>query len=95
LFHINKLNGIVHNICVIQDRFNRALTDHVHITTLPGVPTTPSESLLAEGLLAQIRILQPLQADLKINKTNLELLEKNSLSLAGSKYINSRYNNTN
>jgi len=49
LFHINKLNGIVHNICVIQDRFNRALTDHVHITTLPGVH--PNLFLLRDCLL--------------------------------------------
>ena len=38
---ISNLNGQVYDLAATQRRFNARLMSHTHITTAPGVPTTP------------------------------------------------------
>jgi hypothetical protein len=93
--HVAKLNGIVDGLLVEQDKLNKALKDHWHISTMPGMRTSPSPEVLLTASQTILRHLQKTKMSLRNNRTNLQNFEKNYLSEAGSGYINSRYNKVN
>ena len=74
---------------------NKALKDHWHISTMPGMRTSPSPEVLLTATQTILRHLQKTKMSLRNNRTNLQNFEKNYLSEGGAGYINSRYNKVN
>ena len=93
--HVDKLNGIVHNMLVIQMSFNRELTHHFHNSPFYGIPTSPSPSVVPSGMRTLSEHLTQVQTALMSHKANLVSFKANYLEQSGGNYINSRYNNVN
>jgi len=93
--HLDKLNGIVHNMLMIQMNFNRDLTHHFHNSPFFGAPTSPSPGVVPSGIRAVSSHLTQVQTSLMSHKANLVSFKANYLQQSGSNYINSRYNNVN
>ena len=93
--HVHKLNGIVEGLLMEQDKLNKALKDHWHISTLPGMRTSPSPEVILTASQTILRHLQKTKTSLRNHRTNLKNFEKNYLSDEGSGWINSRYNKVN
>ena len=102
--HVSKLNGIVDSLLMYQTAFNEALTHHTHIAPLKIIPspagvgfvweTAPSIPVVSKGIKTMIDHLSQTKRSLMIHKTNLASYKFKYFNPAGSKYINSRYNNT-
>lgn len=93
--HIDKLNGIVDNLLMIQMSFNEKLTSHFHISPFFGLPTAPSETVMVQGAKTMLDHSTQTKISLASHKANLVMVENNYLNVAGAGYINSRHNNTN
>lgn len=94
--HILKLNGIIENMLLIQNGFNKALTSHFHISPFFGLPTAPSETVVTQGVVTMKDHALQTQKDLITHKTNLVNFKKIYLEPLNDKtYINSKYNNVN
>lgn len=93
--HVSKLNGIVDGLLMEQDKLNKALKDHWHISTLPGMRTSPSPEVFLTATQTILRHFQKTKMSLRNNRTNLQNFEKNYLTEGGAGYINSRYNKVN
>ncbi len=93
--HVHKLNGIVEGLLMEQDKLNKALKDHWHISTLPGMRTSPSPEVILTASQTILRHFQKTKTSLRNHRTNLKNFEKNYLSDEGSGWINSRYNKVN
>ena len=93
--HVHKLNGIVEGLLTEQDKLNKALKDHWHITTYPGARTSPSPEVALTASKTILRHMQKTKVSLRNHRTNLKNFEKNYLSDEGSGWINSRYNKVN
>lgn len=93
--HVDKLNGIVDSLLMTQMTFNTALTHHFHFSPFFGLPTTPSPPVVAAGIKSMVDHLFQTKQSLVMHKVNLALFKTNYFSPAGSKFINSRFNNTN
>ena len=83
---ISNLNGQVYDLAATQRRFNARLMSHTHITTAPGVPTTPSLSVMASGFLTNVKI-GFVQSKLVAQKVGLATHTINYLRSFGSKWI--------
>lgn len=94
--YIGKLNGIVDLILLHQQKMNLALQFHTHISTLPGVPTTPPDPLF-QGIASTIQTASVLNGtlSLKLHRTAGVNIRLQHFSQAGTGYILSRQNNTN
>ena len=98
--HLDKLNGIVDSLLMYQIGLNETLTHHTHLA--PGKPwdgtgpweTFPSFPVVASGVQTMIDHLSQTKKSLATHKANLALFQFSYLNPAGSKYINSRFNNT-
>ena len=93
--HVHKLNGIVEGLLTEQDKLNKALKDHWHISTSPGMRTSPSPEVTLVASATINRHFQKTKTSLRNHRTNLKNFEKNYLSDEGSGWINSRYNKVN
>jgi len=103
--HLDKLNGIVDSLLMYQIGFNEALTHHTHLSPGKVIPlpppligaiweTFPSMPVVASGVKTMIDHLSQTKKSLATHKANLALFQFSYLNPAGSKYINSRFNNT-
>ncbi len=93
--HVAKLNGIVEGLLVEQDKLNKEIKDHWHISASPGVRSSTSPALKLTAPITIMRHLTKTKTSLRTHRTNLENFEKNYLSSDGRGYINSRYNKVN
>lgn len=101
--HLDKLNGIVDSLLMYQIGFNEALTHHTHLSPGKVIPippvgaiweTFPSMPVAMAGVKTMIDHLSQTKKSLATHKANLALFQFSYLNPAGSKYINSRFNNT-
>ena len=93
--HVHKLNGIVEGLLMEQDKMNKALTNHWHISTAPGKATSPSFAVMYAGIVCNLKHLIKTKFSFKKHRMNLESYTSNYLEQGGSKYINSRHNKVN
>ena len=93
--HVQKLNGILYGFMMIQNKFNKALTNHTHINNIAGKLTSTAPVASLVGKQTTVEISQTHIPSLKTNRTNIENFTKNYLSQGGSGYINSAYNKVN
>lgn len=93
--HIDKLIGIVDNFLMYQMKYNTALATHFHHSPFFGAPTSPSPPAMASGVQNVIDCLADTKRSLMTQRANLIMFKQTYFSVAGGKYINSRYNNTN
>lgn len=93
--HVQKLNGILYGFMMIQNKFNKALTNHTHINNIAGKLTSTAPVASLVGKQTTVEISQTHIPSLKTNRTNIENFTKNYLSQNGSGYINSAYNKVN
>ena len=94
--HVDKLNGIVDNMLMIQMQFNGVLTSHFHQSPLFGLPTSPSITALVSGVSTMVNHLVQTKMSLVMNKVNLQTYKANYITSGHSeKWICSRYNNVN
>lgn len=93
--HVAKLNGIVDGLLVAQDKLNKEVKDHWHISAAPGHRTSESPILKLVAPFTIMRHFTKTKTSLRTNRTNLENFQKNYLSQGGRGYINSRYNKVN
>ena len=93
--HIDKLNGIVDGFMMFQMKFNIAMAAHFHISPFAGAPTTPSPIAAAAGAICAAELVGATKTSLMTHRANLIMFKQTYLSVAGGKYINSRYNNVN
>ncbi|MHA2275315.1 MAG: hypothetical protein ACXAC2_06095 [Candidatus Kariarchaeaceae archaeon] len=99
---VDSLNGIVDSLLQYQSYFNEALTNHFHyapaeVYTFPGGvvwKSTPSPPVVAAGMKTMMDHLSQTKRSLMTHTANLAAFKLNYFSPMGSKYINSRYNNT-
>lgn len=95
VLQIDKLNGIVDGLLTIQTAFNAALTSHFHFSPFFGLPTSPSPTVAASGIVTLTNHLSQVKMSLLANKANLIFYKYKFLNPTGVGYINSRYNNVN
>lgn len=93
--HVAKLNGIVEGLLLEQDKLNKEVKDHWHVSAIPGFRTSTSPTLQLTAPITIFRHLSKTKTSLRTNRTNLENFQKNYLSSSGRGYINSRYNKVN
>jgi len=93
--HVTKLNGIVEGLLLEQDKLNKEIKEHWHVSAYPGFRTSRSPSLLATAQICVMRHFSKTKVSLRTHRTNLENFQKNYLSQGGKGYINSRYNKVN
>lgn len=93
--HVAKLNGIVEGLLMEQDKLNKEIKDHWHISTTAGLRTSTSPTLQLTAPITIARHFSKTKTSLRTNRTNLENLQQNYLLSSGRGYINSRYNKVN
>jgi len=93
--YMDNLSGIVDSLLTQQMKFNSELTHHYHVSPFYGKSTSPSLSVTSSGIQTNLKLLKDTKMSLVKFKTNLSMFRANYLLPSGSKYINSRYNNTN
>ena len=93
--HVQDLASIVDSLLMIQNSFNEALTNHVHISPFFGMPTTTSPTVQPAGIKCMMSHFSQTKASLVSSKKNLSNFKFKYLNSAGEGYINSRYNNVN
>lgn len=94
-FHVEKLNGIVDSLLMIQMDFNIALMDHWHPSPFFVEPTAPSIITQLQGQVCTKQMLTQVKKSLTAHKANLGSFKRTYLKQSGKKYINSRFNNVN
>lgn len=95
VFHVNKLSGIVEGLLVEQDKLNKALKDHWHISPFKGKRTSSSPQVKMVAAATIKRHATKTAVSLKTFKTNLVNFEENYLTQKGMGYINSKRNKVN
>ena len=93
--HVDKLIGIMDNFLMYQMKYNTALATHFHHSPFFGAPTSPSPPAMTSGIQNVIDCLADTKRSLMTQRANLVMFKQTYFSVAGGKYINSRYNNTN
>lgn len=93
LEHVKSLTSIVETHISNQIKFNQAVVSHTHIGNL-SAPVTPSIELVSIGVPMIANMLVSEISNIPLHRTNMEMFKMNYLKPIGSKYINSRHNNT-
>lgn len=93
--HVGDLNSIVERLLKEQDRFNKALKDHIHFSPFFGMTTSPSPECQLHGQLTVWQHMFISKTDLRLHKTNLNSWRNNYIEKRGKGYINSHYNKVN
>lgn len=91
---VDKLSSILDDFMKSQKTYNKLLSAHVHVTTLPGAPTTPSIELLIATPIIGIINTAFVKIPNLMNRFNLSSTKINYLKNIGPVNINSRYNRT-
>jgi hypothetical protein len=92
--HLKALTSLLENFLTAQMKLNSTIMRHTHIGNL-GAPVLPSVELIVDGLIANVDMLLKDVVNLPLHRTNIEMYKNNYLKPYGSRYINSRHNNTN
>lgn len=92
---IDKLNGIVDSLLMIQMQFNKALSGHFHHSPFFGIPTSPSIPVVQAGVQVMLKHFKDTKKSLMAHKGNLQFYKASYLTVSGDKWILSRYNNVN
>ena len=107
--HIDSLSGIVDAFLTYQNSFNAALMNHTHtifaagvggnaggpIATIVNGVAQPSIAATTSGGTNIPALLTQVKQSIASFKANLVMYKNNFYMVAGSEYINSRFNNTN
>jgi hypothetical protein len=93
--HLEKLNGLVTTFITHQTKYNIALMNHWHNSPFFASPTTPSITLIPDGIKVLIDSLTKTMTGLVAHKANIAMYKQTYLQQSGKKYICSRYNNVN
>ncbi len=93
--HVSKLNAIVEGLLIEQDKLNKEIKDHWHISHEAGLRTSVAPSLQLAAPITIFRHFAKTKVSLRLHRTNVENFQKNYLSNGGGSYINSRYNKVN
>lgn len=91
---VDKLSSILDDFMKSQKTYNKLVSAHVHVTTIPGAPTTPSIELLIGTPLIGIANTALVKIPNMLNRFNLSSTKINYLKNIGPVNINSRYNRT-
>jgi tetrahydromethanopterin S-methyltransferase subunit B len=91
---VDKLASTLDDFMKSQNTYNKLLSSHIHVSTLPGVPTTPSIELMVGTPLIGIVNTAFVKVPNLINRFNLNTTKINHLKNIGPININSRYNRT-
>ena len=78
--HVDKLNGIVDNMLMIQMQFNSVLTCHFHQSPLFGLPTSPSIPVIPIGISTMVNHMLQTKMSLVMNKINLQTYRANYIT---------------
>jgi hypothetical protein len=92
---IQDLKGALEAFRQNQSVFNAAVQSHTHISPFQGQQVLSSIPVMQAGFNNQIKDMTNVFESVKNITKNLENVQKNYLSPAGERYINSRFNNTN
>jgi hypothetical protein len=92
--YITQLTGIVINVQHNYAQLLASLAVHVHVSTAPGTPVSPSPDLAA-AVAVQYGNLTSLMLDMTTHEKNAVMLKGQYLFPPGEGYINSKYNTTN
>ena len=85
---IGDLNGTFTGFLQYQMKFNIATLLHFHITTLPGLPTSPDLNVLPGQAAPELaNMVSRTYTSLISNTYNLEMADQNYLQPYGKKYI--------
>lgn len=74
---------------------NIAMASHFHQSPFLGLPTTPSITLAGAALASNTQLFMNCIAPMFLHRVNVVTFKMDYLKQSGSKWINSRYNNTN
>ena len=91
---VDKLASTLDDFMKSQNTYNKLLSSHIHVSTLPGVPTSPSIELMIGTPLIGIVNTAFVKVPNLINRFNLNTTKINHLKNIGPININSRYNRT-
>jgi hypothetical protein len=92
---LDNLNGILDSMLMSQMSLNSAVSNHFHFSPFFGSPTTPSPPVQTAAMKCMLDHLTNVKKSLVFHKVNLVNYKNTYLQPMGSKYINSRLNNTN
>ena len=92
--YVTQLTGIVTLLQHSYGQILASLATHVHVSTAPGTPVSPSPDLAAM-VLTQIGNMTMIASDMVTHQKNSVMLKGQYLFPAGEGYINSKYNTTN
>jgi hypothetical protein len=90
LLRINDLNGIVLGFMEIQDKFNKSLADHVHISPFYGNPTSISPEIIQSANDTSLQLFFKVEQGLR-SLTNNITSTKFKFTTPGKDYINSEF----
>lgn len=93
--HVKKLNGIVEGLLIEQDKLNKEIKDHWHISASAGARTSRSPTLTVTAPITIARHFSKTKTSLRVNRANIENFEENYLSPKSPSYINSLHNKVN
>ena len=93
--HVSALSGIVEGLLMEQDKFNKALKDHWHISPFKGMRTSSSPTVKIQGAATIKRHGSKTFPSLKSMKARIVNFQKNYLEPSGAGYINSKRNKVN
>jgi hypothetical protein len=92
---IQDLKGALEAFRLNQSILNAAIQSHTHVSPFQGQQVLSSIPVMQAGFNNQIKDMTNVFESVKNVTKNLENMQKNYLSPAGERYINSRFNNTN
>lgn len=92
--HVDELSAIVEIVLRNQMIINSTLAGHVHLSSAPGTPCSPSPELAAATINGNSDMAKA-YASVLTHKLNSAILKLNYLSRVGFKYINSLFNKVN
>ena len=92
---VENLNDIVSKLAANQAKLIKDLMTHTHVSTpVTGGPTTPPIDFIPNGVLRLVDYAK-VMSELGAHKANCATHKINFYKPSGTRYINSRYNNTN
>lgn len=95
LNNIEAITEIFQAYVDYQMKFNKALSQHTHITKFYGKESLPSTRAMVGGIECDINTMMKTQLSVIKQITNLQGVKANFLSPSGDAYIMSRLNKTN
>lgn len=91
---VDELGVMLEIVIRNQILINSTLAAHVHLSSAPGTPSSPSVELAVASVTANSQLTTAYK-DVISNKINIVFFKLNYLMKFGYKYINSRFNKVN